>query len=140
MEFRHDEIPNYQFAIRNLQWEYDMNPEDLKMRTKEFALRVLRLVNSVQRGRTEDILTKQLARAATSVGANYRAACRARSRADFVSKITVVEEEADETQYWLELLLEQTSMNKAEIVDLLEEAKELTAIFTASGKTAKWGK
>jgi len=115
-----------------------MNPEDLKKRTKEFALRVLRFVNSVPRGRTEDILTKQLARAATSVGANYRAACRARSRADFVSKITIVEEEADETQYWLELLLDQSPVNKTEITSLLEEAKELTAIFTASGKTAKW--
>ncbi len=116
-----------------------MNPEELKKRTKEFALRVLRFVNSMQRGRTEDILTKQLARAATSVGANYRAACRARSRADFVSKITIVEEEADETQYWLELLLDQSRVNKREIIDLLDEAKELTAIFTASGKTAKWG-
>jgi len=115
-----------------------MNPEDLKKRTKEFALRVLRFVNSVPRGRTEDILTKQLARAVTSVGANYRAACRARSRADFVSKITIVEEEADETQYWLELLLDQTPVSKTDITSLLEEAKELTAIFTASGKTAKW--
>jgi four helix bundle protein len=106
-----------------------MNPEELKKRTKEFALRVLRFVNSMQRGRTEDILTKQLA----------RAACRARSRADFVSKITIVEEEADETQYWLELLLDQSRVNKREIIDLLDEAKELTAIFTASGKTAKWG-
>jgi four helix bundle protein len=117
-----------------------VHPEDLKIRTKEFALRVLRFANSVQRGRTEDILTKQLVRAATSVGANYRSACRARSRADFISKITVVEEEADETQYWLELLLDQGPVNKNEIMVLLEEAKELTAIFTASGKTAKWGK
>ena len=131
------------FAISNSQSEisreHTMNPEDLKKRTKEFALRVLQFVNSVQRGRTKDILTKQLARAATSVGANYRAACRARSKADFVSKITIVEEEADETQYWLELLLDQRPVNKSEITDLLEEAKELTAIFTASGKTAKWG-
>ena len=114
-----------------------MNPEELKDRTKEFALAVLRFVNSVQRGRTEDILTKQLAKAATSVGANYRAACRARSRADFVPKITIVEEEADETQYWLELLLEQIPIRAGEITGLIEEAKELTAIFTASGKTAK---
>jgi four helix bundle protein len=131
------------FAISNSQSEisreHTMNPEDLKKRTKEFALRVLRFVNSVQRGRTEDILTKQLARAVTSVGANYRAACRARSKADFVSKITIVEEEADESQYWLELLLDQSPMNRSEITDLLEEAKQLTAIFTASGKTAKWG-
>jgi four helix bundle protein len=132
-------IRNSHFAIRNYEENDGMNPEELKKRTKEFALRVLRFVNSMQRGRTEDILTKQLARAAASVGANYRAACRARSRADFVSKITIVEEEADETQYWLELLLDQSRVNKREIIDLLDEAKELTAIFTASGKTAKWG-
>jgi four helix bundle protein len=114
-----------------------MDAEELKTRTRTFALRVLRLVGSIPRSRSEEIIGKQLARSATSVGANYRAACRARSKPDFVSKITIVEEEADESQYWLELLMELGTANQQEIVTLLEEAKELTAIFTASGKTAK---
>jgi four helix bundle protein len=114
-----------------------MTSEELKNRTKEFALRVLKFVNSVPQGRSADIISKQIARAATSVGANYRAACKARSKADFISKITIVEEEADETQYWLELLVDLEIGNQQEVKRLLEEAKELTAIFTASGKTAK---
>ena len=114
-----------------------MDAEALKRRTKEFALRVLRLLDSIPHGRIEDVLVRQLAKAATSVGANYRAACRARSKADFVSKITIVEEEADETQYWLELLMDLGRANQTEVVALIEEARELTAIFTASGKTAK---
>ena len=121
-------------------WEkLQLSSEKIRIERKNSRSTCFALFPLFQRGRTEDILTKQLARAATSVGAIYRAACRARSRADFVSKITVVEEEADETQYWLKLLLHQSPANHTEILDLLEEAKELTAIFTASGKTAKWG-
>lgn len=89
------------------------------------------------RTKSVDIISKQLSRAATSVGANYRAACKGRSKADFISKITVVEEEADETQYWLELLIDLETGDQREVARLLEEAKVLTAIFTASGKTAK---
>jgi len=114
-----------------------MTSEELKKRTKEFALSVLKLVGSVPQSKSVDIISKQLTRAATSVGANYRAACKARSKADFISKITVVEEEADETQYWLELLIDLETGDRQEVTRLLEEAKELTAIFTASGKTAK---
>jgi len=117
-----------------------MDADALRKRTKEFALRVLRLLDSIPHGRTDDVLVRQLAKAATSVGANYRAACRARSKADFVSKITIVEEEADETQSWLELLLDLGRGNKAEIKALVDEAKELTAIFTASGRTARYNK
>ena len=84
-----------------------------------------------------DVLGKQLLRSATSVGANYRAACRASSKADFVSKIAVVEEEADESLYWLELLDESGLAKKADLLPLLKEADELTAIFTAAAKTAK---
>ncbi len=100
------------------------------------------LVSTLGPGAAEQVLGKQLLRAATSVGANYRAACRARSRADFVSKITIVEEEADECIYWLELLSDSGRLNSRVGVELLQEAHELTAIFTASGKTAKqkrWG-
>jgi len=76
-------------------------------------------------------------RCGTSVGANYRAACRARSQADFISKITIVEEESDESAYWMELIIESELMKKERVSELLKEANELTAIFTASGKTAR---
>jgi four helix bundle protein len=98
------------------------------------------LLGFIPHGGIEDVLVRQLAKAATSVGANYRAACRARSKTDFISKITIVEEEADETQYWLELLMDLDLANRKEVAALMEEAKELTAIFTASGKTAKHNK
>jgi four helix bundle protein len=84
-----------------------------------------------------DVLGKQILRSATSVAANYRAACRARSKADFISKIAIVEEEADESLFWLELIAESGLMNTERLKDLTKEADELTAIFTATGKTAK---
>jgi four helix bundle protein len=114
-----------------------MNPEELKTRTQQFALRVIRLAESMPRGRTADVLGKQLLRSATSVGANYRAACRARSRADFISKIAVAEEEADESLYWLELISESEIMKADRLAGLIKEADELTAILTAAGKTAR---
>lgn len=114
-----------------------MNSEDLKARTKQFALRIIALADILPKTKAADVIYKQLLRAATSVGANYRSACKGRSRADFISKITIVEEEADECQYWLELLSESGIMKGAEIARLHQEAKELTAIFTSSGKTAK---
>ncbi len=83
------------------------------------------------------MLGNQLLRSATSVEANYRAACRARSKADFISKIAIVEEEADESLFWLELIAESGLMNTERLKDLTKEADELTAIFTATGKTAK---
>ena len=117
-----------------------MTPDELKARTKKFALDIIKLVDQLPNGRISDVLAKQLLRSATSVGANYRSACKARSKADFISKITVVEEEADESQFWLELI-EGSKLSKSDTIQpLLREAKELTAIFTASGKTAKWGK
>ena len=82
-----------------------MNREEMKRRTKQFALRVIRLVESLPRGRTADVIGKQLLRSGTSVGANYRSACRAKSPADFISKMGIVEEEADESLYWMELLI-----------------------------------
>jgi four helix bundle protein len=83
------------------------------------------------------VLGNQLLRAGTSVGANYRSACRARSKADFISKITIVEEEADECVYWLELIELSETLTTNDVAILKKEASELTAIFTASGKTAK---
>ena len=114
-----------------------MESEELKLRTKKFALRIIKLVQSLPKNLTADVIGKQLLRCGTSVGANYRAACRARSQADFISKITIVEEEADESCYWLELIEEAKLMKKELLADIMIEASELTAIFTASGKTAK---
>lgn len=108
---------------------------ELKLRTKKFALAVIELVQSLPPNKTADVIGKQLLRSATSVGANYRSACRARSNADFISKITIVEEEADE--YWLELLSDARIVDEARVTALKKEASELTAIFTTAGKTAK---
>lgn len=110
---------------------------DLKLRTKQFALRVIRLVESLPTGRTADVIGRQLLRAGTSVGANYRSACRARSSADFRSKMGIVEEEADESAYWMELLIEAGLMKPKRLEKLLQEANELTAIIVASIKTSR---
>ena len=114
-----------------------MNPEELKKRTKKFALRIIKLVDSLPKTRIANVIGDQLLRAGTSVGANYRAACRARSQADFISKIGVVEEESDESLYWLELIVEAGLMKKERVQDIMKEADELTAIFAASMKSAK---
>jgi len=114
-----------------------MTPEELKQRTKEFGLKTIQLVDQLPQHKTADTIGRQLVRAAMSVGANYRAACRARSQADFVSKIGVVEEEADELSYWLEVLQEARIASGDGLGRLLKEARELTAIFVASKKTAK---
>lgn len=98
---------------------------------------VLKVIKSLPKGQESDVFGRQLLRSASSVGANYRAACRARSQADFISKITVVEEEADESAYWMELVIESGLQNNELIQSALKEANELTAIFTASGNTAK---
>jgi four helix bundle protein len=114
-----------------------MNSNDLKYRTKKFVLRVIKLYEELSNSKKGQVLGGQLLRSGTSVGANYRAACRAKSGDDFIYKIQIVEEEADESAYWLELISESNIICKARIEDLLNEANELTAIFTSSGKTAK---
>ena len=114
-----------------------MNSEELKRRTLAFGLQVIEFIEALPTSKSTEVLGRQLLRCATSVGANYRAACRARSVADFVSKINVVEEEADESAYWLTLLLDTNLANRQTALVLLKEADELTAIFTASGRTAK---
>jgi len=115
----------------------DDRAEALKGRTKHFALRVIRLVAALPRGRIEDVISAQLLRAGTSVGANYRAACRARSRADFVAKMGIVEEEADESLYWMEMLVEAKLAKPSLLVPLMEEANEILAIVVSSIKTAR---
>ena len=114
-----------------------MDAEELKRRTKTFAIRIIRLVEALPNTSTARVIGNQLLRSGTSVGANYRAACRARSQAEFISKIGVVVEEADESVYWLELLIEAAVLPPTKVQDLLDEANELTAIFVASGRTAK---
>jgi len=111
--------------------------EQLRDRTKTFALRIIRLFQSLPRSGEAQVLGKQLLRSGTSVGANYRAAGRARSKAEFISKIGIVVEEADETVFWLECLIESGIVKKELLGDLLAEANELVAIFAASQRTAR---
>lgn len=117
-----------------------VSKNDLKERTKRFALLIIKLVESLPRGRTAEVIGRQLLRAGTSVGANYRAACRARSRADFIAKMGIVEEEADETIYWLELLVEGGILKFAEVELLMKEGTEILAIIVSSIRTAKKNK
>lgn len=110
---------------------------DLKERTKQFALRVMRLFRALPRCEEARVIGRQLLRSGTSVGANYRAACRARSRAEFVAKLGIVLEEADETVFWLELLQESGIVTARKLGPLIQEASELTSIFVASICTSK---
>jgi four helix bundle protein len=113
-----------------------MTTDELKARAKEFALRVIRLVDALPNSVKGRAIANQIMRSSTSVAANYRAACRARSRAEFIAKIGVVEEEADETAFWLELFIDSKIRSKTQIEPLLKEAGELVAIMAASRKSA----
>ncbi len=112
-------------------------PEELRDRTKRFALRVIRLFRALPRSSDAEIMGKQLLRCGTSVAANYRSVCRARSKKEFISRIGVVVEEADESVFWLEMLEESGVFRGQKIEPLLKESRELTAIFTAAERTAK---
>lgn len=114
-----------------------MTKEELKNRTKKFAIDSILYVNSLSKSKANDVIAFQLIKSATSVGANYRAACRGRSTAEFISKMNIVLEEADESCYWYELLEELKKENTGETKRLLREANELTAIFTATLLTTK---
>ena len=114
-----------------------MNDTELKQRTKLFALRVIRLVDSLPRKLSAEVVGPQLLRSGTSVAANYRSACRARSHADFIAKMGIVEEEADESVLWLERLAEAGIVPQSKLGGLAEEASSLTAIAVASIRTAK---
>ncbi len=114
-----------------------MDQEEMKNRTKEFAKRVINLCRQLPETREGRLIGNQIFRSGTSVGANYRAACRGRSKAEFIAKLGIVLEEADETLYWLEILSE-TKVVKANLLKpLMKEADELVGIFVASLKTAK---
>ena len=112
-----------------------MTKLELKQRTKTFSLRVLKLIDSLPETKSGRILGNQLGRAGTSVGANYRSACRSRSAAEMISKLSVVEEEADESGFWLELVAEHGLLKPEMLSPLLKEAGELTAIMVASRRT-----
>src|SRR5882762_5431296 len=109
-----------------------MNEHEMKQRTKKFALRILDLADT----RSGKVIAGQIVRSGTSMAANYRALCRAKSRADFINKTSIVEEEADESCFWLELLIDRGLLSDRRVQSLLKEANELTAIFVASRKTA----
>jgi len=114
-----------------------MNNENLKLRTKQFALNVIKLVEALPPGKTCDVIGRQLLRSGTSVGANSRSACRAKSPADFIHKMSIVEEEADESGYWMELPVEAGKLKPEQPAALLQECNELVAISIASIKTAR---
>ena len=114
-----------------------MEPQDLKDRTKAFALRIIKVTEALPQTRTADVIGRQLLRCGTSVGANYRAARRAKSPADFIHKMSIVEEESDESSYWLELLVDAGLVPLAKLGGLMKESDEITAIVVASINTAK---
>ena len=114
-----------------------MTTKELKERTFKFGVRVVRAVESLPASEVGKILGRQLLRAGTAVGANYRAAARARSHADFIAKLGIVEEECDETLYWMEIIVELELVREAKLSKLITEANELLAIVVASIKTAR---
>ena len=114
-----------------------MDKIQLQSRTKNFALRVFKMVEKLPKSKGVEVIIYQLIKASTSVAANYRAACRAKSRADFINKLKIVEEESDESLFWLEFIADLNLMDFKLLENLLKEANELVAIFTASVKTSK---
>ena|SRR5690242_14548005 len=117
-----------------------MTEKELKIRTRKFAIDFLNFIDVLPNRKSANIISNQLGRCASSVAANYRAAYRARSHNEFISKIGVVEEAADESTFWLDILPETKNTDRISIEPLLNEARELTAIFTAASKTAKSNK
>jgi four helix bundle protein len=118
--------------IADFELNTNMTPDEFKNRTKRFALRVIKLVQNLPSTREGDVLGRQLLRSGTSVAANYRAACRAKSVADFINKLGTVEEESDESALWMELIVAAGIMPSARVNALLKEAGELTAMTVAS--------
>jgi four helix bundle protein len=116
-----------------------MTPDELRQRTKRFTLRVMKVVAALPDNAQGRVIANQLMKAGSSVGANYRAVCRARSPKDFINKLGVVIEEADEAAYWLEIVGEGEVVPASRIEGLLKEANELVAIMTAARKTARRG-
>ncbi len=114
-----------------------MDKIQLKNRTKKFAIRVFKMVEKLPRSKGAEVITYQLLKASSSVAANYRAVCRAKSKADFINKLKIVEEESDESLFWLEFIEDLELIQKKLLEDLIKEANELVSIFTAALKTSK---
>jgi len=114
-----------------------MNEEEFKRRTKQLGLRVIKVVEALPRSLAAEIIGKQLLRSATSIGANYRAACRAKSVPDIINKLKIVEEESDETLYWLEMLCEADLIPQTRLADLMSEVNEILAMTVVSIKTLR---
>jgi four helix bundle protein len=114
-----------------------MTAEEMKCRTKAYALRVVKLVNALPQNRVCEILGSQLLRSGTSVGSNYRAVCRAKSTPDFINKLRIVEEECDESLFWMEMLADGTLVKASRLSNLMAEGNEILSIVVASAKTAR---
>lgn len=114
-----------------------MDREQLKTRTKKFAIEVIQFTEKIPRTRAGRVIEDQFLRSGTSVGSNYRAVCKAKSRKDFINKLNIVAEESDETQFWLELLMESGMMKNEEVAEIYDESRQITAMITASIRTAK---
>lgn len=117
--------------------ENEMDEKTFKIRTKKLAVAIIKEVNKLPRSLAGDVIGKQLIRSGTAIGANYRAACRAKSSPDMINKMKIVEEESDETQYWLELLVEAGLVSQDQIVSLYKETDEILAMTVASIKTLR---
>jgi four helix bundle protein len=114
-----------------------MRAEELRDRTKALTMRTIKLFRSLPRTPEAQVIGKQLLRSASSAAANYRAVCRARSNAEFVAKLCIVVEEIDEALFWMEVLVDSETVSKSRMAAIIREASELTAIFSASKKTAQ---
>jgi four helix bundle protein len=115
-----------------------MTKEELKIRTKKFAVETFRLVETLPKSKATDVISYQILKSSSSVAANYRAVCRGKSSADFLNKLKIVDEEADETLFWMELIKElELQCNKEDLNKLMKEADELVAIFSSSIRTIK---
>ncbi len=114
-----------------------MDEKTFKARTKKLAVAIIKQVDKLPRSLAADVISRQVIRSGTSIGANYRAACRAKSTADMINKMKIVEEESDETQYWLEILVEAGLVSKEQILDIHKETGEILAMTVASLKTLR---
>jgi four helix bundle protein len=130
-------ICDLRLTICDLGYENFKMKEEIKNRTKNLAVEIIKFCDELPEDTKYYVISKQIIRSATSVGANYRAACRGKSKADFIAKLGIVEEEADETLYWLELLLELDSGLKKRVSPLYKEMNEILSIVVASKKTAR---
>jgi len=127
----------FDFGFKKYNFLFFMDKIELKRRAQKFAVDVIKFVGALPNNRELNVLVNQVLRSSTSVGANYRAACKGKSTADFINKIVICEEEADESIYWFDLMIEAELVSEKIVLPLRKEANELTAIFTAIGKTAK---